>query len=116
MAKWDVKDDFWQMCSKVGEEWIFTYMLPQPEGEPTLLIIPMTLQMGWVESPPLIFAALETARDITTDFGNTKIRSLQVQNSLITQEGMKSHRGSLQHLSQEHSSYNTALRYMLMTL
>jgi hypothetical protein len=53
MAKWDIKDGFWRMDCREGEEWNFAYVLPQPEGEPIRLVIPTSLQMGWVESPPL---------------------------------------------------------------
>ena len=33
MAKWDIKDEFWRMDCKEGEEWNFAHVLPQPEGE-----------------------------------------------------------------------------------
>ncbi len=52
MAKWDIKDGFWRMDCEEGEEWNFAYVLPQPEGEPIKLVIPTSLQMGWVKSPP----------------------------------------------------------------
>ncbi len=29
MAKWDIKDGFWQMDCKAGEEYNFAYVLPQ---------------------------------------------------------------------------------------
>ena len=29
MAKWDIKDGFWRMDCRVGEEWNFAYVLPQ---------------------------------------------------------------------------------------
>jgi hypothetical protein len=52
MAKWDIKDVFWQMdCEAVGE-CNFTFVLPQDEGKPITLAVPTSLQMGWVESPP----------------------------------------------------------------
>jgi hypothetical protein len=28
MAKWDVKDRFWQMCCEDGKQWNFFYVLP----------------------------------------------------------------------------------------
>ncbi len=68
MAKWDIKDGFWRMDCAKGKEWNFAYVLPQPEGEPIKLVVPTSLQMGWVESPPYFCAATETARDITTKF------------------------------------------------
>ena len=64
MAKWDIKDGFWRMDVEEGEEWNFCYVLPQREGEPTRLVVPTSLQMGWVESPPYFCAASETARDV----------------------------------------------------
>jgi hypothetical protein len=76
MAKWDIKDGFWRMDCREGEEWNFAYVLPQPEGEPIRLVIPTSLQMGWVESPPYFCAATETARDIATTYIETGIRTL----------------------------------------
>jgi hypothetical protein len=52
MAKWDIKDGFWQMDCRAGEEWNLTYVLPQPPGESVRLVVPTLLQMGWVELPP----------------------------------------------------------------
>ncbi len=76
MAKWDVKDGFWRMMCEEGEEWNFVYVLPQREGEPVKLVVTISLQMGWVESPPYFCAASETARDIAMDYTNTKVGSL----------------------------------------
>ena len=61
MAKWDIKDGFWRMACEHGQEWNFAYVLPQREGEPIRLVIPTSLQMGWIESPPYFCAASETA-------------------------------------------------------
>ena len=33
MAKWDIKDGFWWMDCRAGEEWNFNYVLPQPQGQ-----------------------------------------------------------------------------------
>jgi hypothetical protein len=52
MTKRDIHDGFWRMDCAKGEEWNFAYVLPQPERAPTQLVIPTSLQMGWVESPP----------------------------------------------------------------
>ena len=76
MAKWDIKDGFWQMDCAAGEEWNFAYVLPQEEGEPITLVVPTSLQMGWVESPPYFCAATETSRDISTEYIKTKVNSL----------------------------------------
>ena len=66
MAKFDIKEGFWRLSCETGEEWNFCYVLPQEEGEPTRLVVPTSLQMGWVESPPYFCAASETARDVAT--------------------------------------------------
>ena len=68
MAKWDIKDGFWRMDCAEGEEWNFAYVLPQEEGKPTILVVPTSLQMGWVESPPYFCTATEMARDIIMEY------------------------------------------------
>jgi len=76
MAKWDIKDGFWWMDCEKGEEYNFAYVLPQEEGMPITLVIPTSLQMGWVESPPYFCAVTETARDIVSDYCDTPVGSL----------------------------------------
>ena len=50
--KWNIKDGFWRLYCKEGEEWNFCYVLPQKPGIPIKLVVPTLLQMGWIESPP----------------------------------------------------------------
>ncbi len=76
MAKWDIKDGFWRMDCREGEEWNFAYVLPQPKDAPTMIVVPTSLQMGWIESPPYFCAATETARDIVTEYTNMPVGSL----------------------------------------
>ena len=76
MAKWDIKDGFWRMDGREGQEFNFAYVLPQPPGEPIILVVPTSLQMGWVESPPFFCAASETARDIAVEYIETNVSSL----------------------------------------
>jgi hypothetical protein len=64
------------MDCEVGEEWNFAYGLRQEPNKPTKLLIPTSLQMGWVESPPYFCAASEAVRDIASDYCNTPIGSL----------------------------------------
>jgi len=71
MAKWDIKDGFWRMDCRAGEEWNFAYVLPQPLGEPVRLMVPTSLQMGWVESPPYFCTPTETARDVASEYQDT---------------------------------------------
>jgi hypothetical protein len=76
MAKWNIKDGFWRMDCTKGGEWNFAHVLPQPEGGPIQLVIPTSLQMGWVESPPYFCAVTETVRDIATEYINIRVASL----------------------------------------
>jgi hypothetical protein len=76
MAKWDIKDGFWRMDCRKGKEWNFLYVLPQPEGSPIMIVVPTSLQMGWVESPPYFCAATETARDIATEYTDMPVGSI----------------------------------------
>jgi hypothetical protein len=77
MAKFDIKDGFWRLDCQEGEEWNFAYVLPQPEGEPIRLVVPTSLQMGWVESPPYFCAASETARDVATQYAEAPLGLLE---------------------------------------
>ncbi len=77
MDKWDEKDRFWQMDCREGERWIFEYVLPQPPGSPVILVIPSSLQMGWIELPSFFCAATETSRDIALQYSDTAVRSLK---------------------------------------
>jgi hypothetical protein len=68
MAKWDIKDGFWRLDCTRGEEWTFAYVLPTPPDTPTTLVIPTSLQMGWIESLTYFCAASETARDVAEQY------------------------------------------------
>lgn len=76
LAKWDIQDGFWRLHCCPGEEWNFAYVLPQPVGEPIQLVIPTSLQMGWIESPPYFCMASETGRDMASDCVETPLGSL----------------------------------------
>ena len=77
MAKWDIKDGFWRLDCRDGEEWNFAYVLPQKEGEPVRLVVPISLQMGWIESPPYFCAASETARDVAQQYVEQEVGTMQ---------------------------------------
>eukprot|EP00986_Skeletonema_menzelii_P004917 scaffold1721_cov105-Skeletonema_menzelii.AAC.2 len=76
MAKFDIKDGFWRLDCAVGEEWNFAYVMPQEEGQPIRLVVPTSLQMGWIESPPFFCTASETGRDVAEDYVETPVGSL----------------------------------------
>ena len=50
-SKLDIKDGFWIMVCAVGEEWNFSYVLPNHPEAPTELVISSGLQMGWTFYP-----------------------------------------------------------------
>ncbi len=64
------------MACEAGEEYNFAYVLPQKKGKPITLVVPTSLQMGWVESPPYFCAASETVRDVATEYCETSVGSL----------------------------------------
>jgi len=74
-AKWDIKDGFWRMVCREGAEYNFAYVMPQPPGEPVRIVIPTSLQMGWVESPGYFCTASETARDVAEKYVRTPVGS-----------------------------------------
>jgi len=76
MAKWDIKDGFWRLQAEEGAEWNFCYVLPQKPGMPVKLVVPISLQMGWVESPPYFLAASETGRDVAQQYAEAPVGSL----------------------------------------
>jgi len=76
MAKWDIQDGFWRLNCRDGEEWNFCYVMPQEPGVPIHLIVPNSLQMGWVELAPYFCAASEMARDVAVDYIETKVGAL----------------------------------------
>ena len=76
MAKWDIKDGFWRLQAEKGAEWNFCYVLPQKPGMPVKLVVPISLQMGWVESPPYFLAASETGRDVAQQYAESPVGSL----------------------------------------
>jgi len=39
MAKWDIKDGFWRLQCREGEEWNFSYVLPREQGHPIQLVV-----------------------------------------------------------------------------
>jgi hypothetical protein len=79
-SKLDIKDGYWRMVVPEEDEWNFAYVLPkanpQDLDEPTILVIPSSLQMGWTDSPAFFCAASETARDVADTLGGQPVGSL----------------------------------------
>jgi hypothetical protein len=61
------------MDCEAGKEYNFAYALPQEDGKPTTLVIPHSLQMGWVESPLYFCVATKTASYIASDYCDTPV-------------------------------------------
>lgn len=76
LAKTDVKNGFWRCVAEKGKEYNFAYVLPQEEGFPVKLVVPTSLQMGWIESPGYFCAASETGRDVGQSYAQTPLGSL----------------------------------------
>ena len=77
MAKWDIKDGFWRLDCEEGQEWNFCYVLPNTDpSAPVQLVVPTSLQMGWIESPPFFCAASETARDVAEQYIQLPLKAL----------------------------------------
>jgi hypothetical protein len=64
-SKIDISDGFWRLVVREEDSFNFAYILPQRPGQPTRIVVPRAVQMGWTESPSLFCAVTETARDIT---------------------------------------------------
>ncbi len=52
------------------------YVLPQEEGKPIMPVVPTSLQMRWVKSPPYFCAATETSHDISREYSETAVNLL----------------------------------------
>ena len=68
-SKLDISDGFWRLVVKEEDCFNFAYVLPQAAGEPTRLVVPAAVQMGWVESPSLFCTVTESARCSTQSVG-----------------------------------------------
>ena len=75
--KLDIKDGFWRCVVEEGAEWNFCYVLPKLDPkEPTKLVIPNCLQMGWCQSPANFCMGTETARDVVEELSLLPIGTL----------------------------------------
>ena len=63
-SKHDIKDGFYRMFLNATDCPRLALVLPQYEGEPQLVAIPMSSTMGWVQSPPTFSVMSETVCDL----------------------------------------------------
>jgi hypothetical protein len=61
LSKIDLSDGFWRMLVQEAEQLNFAYVMPDPPGAQTRIVVPAALQMGWAESPAYFCTATETA-------------------------------------------------------
>ena len=60
--KLDIKDGFWRLMVPTEDEYSFCYVLPQMDPEqPTQIVVPSALQMGWTGSMDFFSSASETS-------------------------------------------------------
>jgi hypothetical protein len=64
LSKVDLSDGFWRLIVEPEQKHNFCYVMPDPPGARTRIVVPSALQMGWAESPGYFCAATETGRDI----------------------------------------------------
>ncbi len=64
-CKLDISNSFWRLIVWEEESFNFAYVLPQWEGEPVRIVVPLAVQMEWVESPPLFCTIMESAQNLT---------------------------------------------------
>jgi len=67
LCKLDISDGFYRIPLNVRDAPLLAVILPQEPGEPPLVAIPLSLPMGWVESPPYFCAATETVADLANE-------------------------------------------------
>ncbi len=71
LAKIDIADGFYRVWLQIADIQKLGVVLPTSPGQPPLIAFPLTLPMGWVESPPYFTALTETACDLA----NIKLRT-----------------------------------------
>ena len=54
----------------------FFCVLPHKTGMPIKMVVPTSLQMGWIESPPYFCTVSETGRDVVEQYIKTPVGSL----------------------------------------
>jgi len=75
-TKFDIQDGFWRMINELGKEYNFAFVMPTRDDEPLQIVVPTSLQMGWVESPPFFCGASETARDVADEYAEAPLGTL----------------------------------------
>ena len=64
LSKIDLSDGFWRLFVELAQKWNFCYVMLDPPGAPSRMVVPSALQMGWEESPAYFCTATETDRNL----------------------------------------------------
>ena len=65
LSKVDLSDGFWRLLVEPAQEWNFCYVMSDPPGARTGIVVPSALQIGWAaESPAYFCAATKTGRNL----------------------------------------------------
>ena len=75
-SKFDIQDGFWRMINQIGKEYNFAFVMPTTPEEPMQIVVPTSLQMGWVNSPNYFCGGSETVRDVAEDYAEAPIGDL----------------------------------------
>ena len=67
MAKIDIADGFYRIGIRPSDALKLAVLFPTRRGEEPLVGVPLTLPMGWKESPPAFCTATETAADLANE-------------------------------------------------
>ena len=60
----NLSDGLWRIIVKEEAKWKIFYVMQDPTDTPHHLVIPLSLQMGWVESPAYSCTAKDTGQDL----------------------------------------------------
>ncbi len=69
--KQDLKDGYYRLFLKASDSLRLALILPNYQGKPQLVAVPLSCTMGWVQSPPTFCVMSETVCDLA----NNAIRS-----------------------------------------
>jgi hypothetical protein len=67
IMKLDLKDGFYRVGLRPREALAFSVLLPEYDGLPPLVAIPLALTMGWINSPPTFTSMSETICDVANN-------------------------------------------------
>lgn len=64
LSKIDISDGFYRVDLEANSAPILSVILRKTKGEPLLVVVPLALPMGWVDSPLYFCAVTETIADL----------------------------------------------------